>query len=238
MGCMGDGLSAPGQGSSAGDANGDPWTVVPEHEPVTRQRLGDAAGLPPHPPIEAEAQPAGAPAEPLVTAAPGDLVIRYGPGVPAGPMAASSGLTAEHIWRGAGRPGPRRRHARLGQILGWALTVILLAASGVLLYLRFHDAPLQDTGIAIVGSEGPGCRVTVTGQITTNGGQGTLTYEWLFPTGPPSTLHQSVSAGQSTVDVQAMVIGSGHGMAPQRVWLRVLQPVRRTASKSILIRCP
>ena len=40
------------------------------------------------------------------------------------------------------------------------------------------------------------------------------------------------------VDVQATVIGSGHGMAPQRVWLRVLQPVRRTASEYILIRCP
>jgi hypothetical protein len=50
-------------------------------------------------------------------------------------------------------------------------------------------------------------------------------------------LHQSVSAGQSTVDVQAKVIGSGHGTAPQRVWLRVLQPVRRTASEYILIRC-
>jgi hypothetical protein len=113
----------------------------------------------------------------------------------------------------------------------------LLAASGVLFYLRFHHVPLQDTGVAIVGSGSPGCRVTVTGQITTNGGPGTLTYQWLFPTGPPSTLHQSVSAGQSTVDVQAKVIGSGHGTAPQRVWLRVLEPVRRTASEDILIRC-
>jgi hypothetical protein len=276
---MGDGLSATGPGSPAGAANGEPRTVVPDHEPVTRpllgdaadkaragapahepvtrhrlggageeagalapgrepvtrQRLGDAAGLAPQPPAGVESQPAGVPVEP-VAAAPGDLV-RYGPGVPAGPAAASAGLTAEHIWRGGGTPGPRRRRSRLGQVLGWALTVVLLAASGVLFYLRFHHVPLQDTGVAIVGPGSPACRVTVTGQISTNGGPGTLTYQWLFPTGPPSTLRQSVSAGQSTVDVQATVVGSGHGMAPQRVSLRVLEPVPRTASKYLLIRC-
>jgi len=215
---MGDGLSATGPGSPAGAACGNPETVIPDHEPVTRQRLGDAPVEPP-------------------AAAPGDLV-RYGPGVPAGLTAASAGLTAEHIWRGGGTPGPRRRRTRLGKILGWALTAVLLTASGVLLYQRFHHVPLQDTGVAILGSGSPACRVTVTGQITTNGGQGTLTYQWLFPTGPPSTLHQSLSAGQSTVDVQATVIGSGHGTAPQRVWLRVLQPVRQMASEYIVIRCP
>jgi hypothetical protein len=114
----------------------------------------------------------------------------------------------------------------------------LLAASGVLLYLRFHHVPLQVTGAEIVGSGSTACRLTVNGQITTNGGQGTVTYRWLFPTGRSSTLHQSVSAGQSTVDVRATVIGNGHGMAPQRVWLQVLDPGQRTASEYILIRCP
>jgi hypothetical protein len=114
----------------------------------------------------------------------------------------------------------------------------LLAASGVLLYLRFHHVPLQVTGVAIARSGGAACRVTVTGQITTNGGPGTVTYQWLFATGRPVALHQSVSAGQSTVDVQVTVDGSGHGMAPQRVWLQVIRPDRRTASEYILVRCP
>ena len=153
------------------------------------------------------------------------------------PAAASAGLTAEHIWRGGGTPGPRRRRSRLGQILGWALTVILLAASGVLFYLRFHHVPLQDTGVAIVGRGVPRAGLPLPARSRPTAA-GNLTYQWLFPTGPPSTLHQSVSAGQSTVDVQARVIGGGYGTAPQRVWLRVLQPVRRTASEYILIRCP
>jgi hypothetical protein len=194
--------------------------------------------LPSHPPAEVASEPAGAPVEQAVAAAPADLV-RYGPGVPAGQAAASAGLTAEQIWRGdTGTPGPRRRRRRLGQVLGWALTVILLAASGVLLYQRFHHVPLQVTNVAITGSGSTACNVRVTGQLTTNGGQGTVTYQWLFSTGPPSTEQQSVSAGQSTVHVQVTVEGYGHGMAPQRVWLRVLQPDQGTVSKYVLIRCP
>lgn len=253
---MGEGLSAPGPGSPTGAADGEAGTVVPGHEPVTRPRLGDAAALPSHPitevvvpqPNDAAApaepvtestlprsRPADVPVQPPVAAAPGDLV-RYGPGVPAAPPAARVELTAERVWRGS--PGPRRRRARLRQVLGSALTVILLAASGVLFYLRFHHVPLHVTRVAIVRSGGAACRLTVTGQISTNGRPGTVTYQWLFPTGPPQTLHQSVSPGQSTVDVQVMADGSGHGMASQLVWLQVLGPDRRTASEYILVSCP
>ena len=233
------GAETPGQVTRPrlGDAADKAGAQAPGPEPVTKPRLGDAAGLPSHPPTEVESQSAAEPAEPQVAAAPGDLV-RYGPGVPADPPAASAGLTAERVWRGGGTPGPRRRRTRLGQILGWALTVILLAASGVLLYLRFHHVPLQVTGVAIVGSGSTACSLTVTGQITTNGGQGTVTYRWLFPTGPPATEQQSVSAGQSTVNVHVQIDGTGHGMAPQRVWLQVLSPGQGTASEYILIRCP
>src|SRR5262249_8281268 len=156
-------------------------------------------------------------------------MVRYGPGVPAAPPAARAELKAERAWRGS-PTAPRSRGARLRRILGYALTVILLAASGVLFYLRFHHAPLDVTRVAIMGSGGAACRVTVSGQISTNGGPGTLTYQWLFPVGPPVTLHQSVSAGQTTVHVQVMVDGSGHGTAPQRIRLRVLHPERRAAS--------
>jgi len=115
--------------------------------------------------------------------------------------------------------------------------VILLAASGVLFYLRFHHAPLDVTRAAIVRSGGAACKVTVSGQISTNGGAGTVTYQWLFPVGPPQTLQQSVSAGQSAVDVKLSVDGSGHGMASQRISLQVLRPDRRIASKYIVLSC-
>jgi len=108
----------------------------------------------------------------------------------------------------------------------------------VVFYLRFRHAPLDVTRAAIVRSGGPSCRITVRGQISTNGGPGTVTYQWLFPVGPPVTLHQSVSAGQTTVEVQLIVDGSGHGTAPQRIRLQVLRPERRTASKYVLVSCP
>ena len=174
--------------------------------------------------------------QPPIAAVPGDLV-RYGPGVPAAPPAAGAALKTERAWRG-GPTAPRSRGARLRRVLGYALTVILLAASGVLFYLRFHHAPLDVTRAAIVRSGGAACSVTVSGQISTNGGPGTVTYQWLFPVGPPVTLHQSVSAGQTTVDVQVRVDGSGHGTAPQRIRLRVLRPERRTASEYVLVSCP
>jgi hypothetical protein len=274
---MGDGLSATGPGSPPGAANGEPGTVVPDHEPVTRPRLGNAAeagaeapghepvtrrrlgdaadeagaqapdrepvtrprlgaaGLPSQPSIEVAPQPADAPVEPLVAAVPGDLV-RYGPGVPAAPPAARAELTAERAWRG-GPPPKRRRRARVLRVLGYALTVILLAASGVLFYLRFHHTPLHVTRIAIVHSDSAACGVTVTGQISTNGGAGTVTYRWLFPIGPPRTLQQSVSAGQSVVHVQLNLNGVGHGVASQRISLQVLSPDQGIVSQDVLVRC-
>jgi hypothetical protein len=123
-------------------------------------------------------------------------------------------------------------------VLGAALAVILLAASGVVFYLRFHHPPLQVTRVAIVRSGHAACTVAVAGRISTNGTAGMITYQWLFPVGPSLTRQQSVSAGQHSVNAQVKVEGSGNGMALQRVWLQVLQPGRRAASKDILIRCP
>jgi hypothetical protein len=237
--------------------NGEAGRVVPGREPVTRPRPGDVAGLPSNlptgvmwpqsndavasgQPVTKSAPPRSRPTDMSVqspiAAVPGDMV-RYGPGVPAAPPAAGAALKTERAWR-RGPTAPRNRGARLRRILGYALTVILLAASGVLFYLRFHHAPLDVTRVAIVRSGDAACRVTVRGQISTNGGPGMVTYQWLFPVGPPVTLHQSVSAGQTTVDVQVMVDGSGHGTAPQRIWLRVLRPERRAASEYVLVSCP
>jgi hypothetical protein len=125
----------------------------------------------------------------------------------------------------------------MGQILGFALAVVLLAASGVLFYLRFHHPPLQVTHVAIVRSGHEGCTVAVAGQISTNGTAGMITYQWLFPVGSPLTQHQSVPAGQHSVNVQVTVQGSGNGTALQRVWLRVIRPDRRITSKDILVKC-
>jgi hypothetical protein len=170
--------------------------------------------------------------------APGD-VVRYGPGVPGTPPAGQAGLTAEHVWRTGHPPERPRRPARLRRLAGSALTVILLAASGIVLYLRFHHAPFHVTGAAITRQTRNGCDVDVTGRITTNGAAGTVSYQWLLQQGgqPPQPLSQSVTAGQHDVYVTIAVQGSGRGSASQTVTLQVLDPDLRTASADVAVSC-
>jgi hypothetical protein len=166
-------------------------------------------------------------------------VARYGPGVPATPPADQAGLTAEQVWRTGRLPGPARRPHRLRRLVGWALTVILLAAAGVVLFLRLHHAPFDVTGVAITQQTKTGCGVDVTGRINTNGAAGTVSYQWVFrpQQQAPQPLSQSVVAGQQAVYVTVAVEGSGHGSASQKVTLQVLGPGRGTASANVVLGC-
>jgi hypothetical protein len=166
-------------------------------------------------------------------------IVRYGPGVPAGPSAQQPGLPAERVWR-TGQPElPGRRRPRLGRLIGSALTVILLAASGIVFYLRFHHPPFHVTGVAISQRTRTGCGVDVTGRIATNGAAGTVSYQWLFQPGlgPPQPLSQSVIAGQRAVYVTVAVAGSGHGRASQTVTLQVLGPDQMNAATAVVVSC-
>jgi hypothetical protein len=164
-------------------------------------------------------------------------LVRYGPGVP--PSAANPGLTAERVWRTGHPDKPSRRPPRLRRLLGSALTVALLAASGVVLYLRFHHAPFHVTAAAITQQTPNGCGVDVTGRIDTNGAAGTVSYQWVFRPDqhPPQPLSQSVVAGQRAVYVTVAVEGSGHGSASQKVTLQVLGPDRAADSKTVRVSC-
>ena len=110
--------------------------------------------------------------------------------------------------------------------------MILLAASGVLLYQRLHHAPFHVTGVAITQQAHNGCGVDVTGRISTNGSAGTVSYQWLVQPSqqPPQPLSQSVLAGQQAVYVTIAVEGAGQGSASQTVTLQVLGPDTRAAS--------
>jgi hypothetical protein len=127
------------------------------------------------------------------------------------------------------------------RLSGWALTVILLAASGVALFLRFHHAPFHVTGVVISQQAQAGCGVDVTGRITTNGSAGTVSYQWLFRPGqqPPQPLSQSVVAGQHAVYVTVAVQGTGHGSSSQTVTLQVLGPdlMTTTTAAAAVVSC-
>jgi hypothetical protein len=119
------------------------------------------------------------------------------------------------------------------------LTVILLAASAVLLFLRFHHEPFHVTGAVLLKPTRTACGFNVTGRIGTNGAAGTVSYDWLFQPGsqPPQPLSQSIVAGQHAVYVTVAVQGRGHGSASQKVTLQVLGPDRRSASVPLTINC-
>lgn len=183
------------------------------------------------------ARPADRPAQ-VGRADPAPELTRYGPGVPAPPPTGAT-HTAERIWLSGHADKPPWRPRRWRGRAGAALTVILLAASAVVLYLRFHHAPFHVTGVAITQRTQSGCDVDVTGQISTNGAAGTVSYQWLFRPDQqaPQPLSKSVAAGQNAVYVTVAVQGSGHGSASRTVTLQILGPDLRAAPTSVILRC-
>jgi len=199
----------------------------------------------PHSPTEVAAPltaPMAVPAAPPGAERPGrdQDIVRYGPGVPATAPPGRAELTAERAWHGIGpaRP-PARRYERWRRLASVALTIALLAASAVVLYLRFHHPQFHVTGVEITHQARNGCVADVTGRITTNGSAGTVSYQWLFRSGQPSSqpLNQSVASGQSAVYVTVTLEGSGQGSASQKVTLQVLGPDFMAGSAVVGISC-
>lgn len=215
--------------AGAGEAEASPADPASQADPVSP---ADPVTSDPHPPTEAD--PSGALGVPASRPTATD-VVRYGPGVPAAPAADRVELTAERAWRDSAPP--RRRWLRL--LLGWPLTAILLAACGVVLYLRFHHASFHVTGVTVSQGTQAGCGADVTGRITTNGAAGVVTYQWLVApeTQPPRPLEQSVASGQDDVAVTLDIEGAGKGSTSQPVTLQVLNPDPATASTTVIISC-
>jgi hypothetical protein len=178
---------------------------------------------------------AGSPAAKPASNQPGSEVLRYGPGVPP----SQAGVSAEQVWRTGQVPNPPRRPVRVRRLASTIVTVILLVAAGVLLFLRFHHAPFHVTGTPSLREARNGCTVNVTGEIPTNGASGTISYQWVFTPqqGAPQPLSQSVVSGQHSVFVTVAVQGQGQGTATQRVTLQVLGPNQESASTVVTVSC-
>jgi hypothetical protein len=126
------------------------------------------------------------------------------------------------------------------QTLSMGISVALLAASGVVIFLRLYHGPFGVTGVAVTQQAKVGCTVDVTGRIDTNGAAGTVSYQWVFQPqfAVPHPLSQSVSAGQSAVYVTAAVEGHGHGTLAQTVTLQVLGPGPELAAHArVVVNC-
>ena len=227
---MGEGSSGAGATWPAGVGDGEATQTAAGGEPVTRPWLTEPASPSLHPPTEAVRPhpPTGiGPAQQLT-----ETVL---PQVPA----ALAGLTAERIWRTGRPPEPPRRPARLRRWLGAALTIILLAASGVVLYLRFHHSPFHVTGVVISQR-----RERMRCQRHRADHHQRLVRDDLLPVAIPARPATAPAAqpvravaGQHAVFVTVAVEGQGHGSVSQTVTLQVLGPNKGAASTAVVVRC-
>ncbi|MEV0973100.1 hypothetical protein [Microtetraspora glauca] len=167
------------------------------------------------------------------TAAPTDVVMRFGPGVP-------TETTAAQIWRSGattqfaeetGRdrtPGRRNgRRARRGAWAGSLLLAMLLAV--VILWLRFQ--PATEVLVQRVDVRGPKKAVacdgtaTLVGTVTTNGGAGSIRYVWVRSDGVRMTeREQKVLSGDTSVKLPLRWQVTGSGDFKGVATLRVLSP--------------
>ncbi|MFG1822703.1 hypothetical protein ACGFIJ_09495 [Microbispora bryophytorum] len=162
---------------------------------------------------------------------PGDVMMRFGPGVP-------TETTAAQIWRAGqthdavtathtGGPAPRRRRRRTTAWAGTLLLAILIAA--VILWLR--QAPGAPLAVSDVDVKAPKktvhCdgRADFVGVVTTNGEAGTLRYLWIRSDNrEPLEQEQQVSSGDTSVNLPLHWKVTGSGSFKGTATLRVLSP--------------
>jgi hypothetical protein len=107
----------------------------------------------------------------------------------------------------------------------------------VVVFLRLHHAPLRVTGVAITAQTKDGCSVDVTGRISTTGGAGTVSYQWVLTPQPgaPHPLSQTVTAGQSTIYVTAAIQGASQ--LSRQITLQALSPGQGSATAHVDTNC-
>ena len=162
---------------------------------------------------------------------PGDVMMRFGPGVPTETTAAqiwrsgqtSAAVTATH----SGGAPPRRRRKRTTAWAGTLLLAILIAV--VILWLRQSSTPplaVSDVDVKApkktVRCDG---RADFTGVVTTNGGAGTIRYLWIRSDNPePLEQEQRISSGDTSVNLPLHWKVTGSGSFKGTATLRILSP--------------
>ncbi|GAA4559102.1 hypothetical protein [Planotetraspora kaengkrachanensis] len=185
-------------------------------------------------------------APPARPAPDGDMMMRFGPGVPTeDPDVPQS--TAERIWRSGqdqlatlhGREGsrgtPRRGRRRATAWAGAILLAVLIAAG--ILWLRQSPGPA--VAVEKVDVRGPkktlSCdgTATIVGVVTTNGGEGSIRYVWLRSDGQKLAEQElRVLSGPTSVELPLhwKVSGESSGFKGTAT-LRVLSPT--TSGKAV-----
>jgi len=179
-----------------------------------------------------------------------ETYVHFGPGVPTAPAVDR----AAAIWRGAvaaeGEAGGastattvRTSRSEGGQRWILPLTVLIIVVAVVAYFLFGRSSPaVSVTGVSVRASSATlGCsgQETLTGVITTAGGAGTVSYQWVRSDGTKSdVLNQAVSSGDKSVDVTLVWNFDGTGSMRATAVLDVLGPgTPRSASASFDYKC-
>jgi serine/threonine protein kinase len=229
--------------------SGRATVLLPNLNLQPRQPMADESRLTPEsarvtvPADEAAASPVGAgTAGPAVTpTTPGPSTkrvaapVRFGPGLPGG-----SAPPAIPDWTKP-TPPPKRRSRRWVSVLSTFLTLAIIAAVGVILWLRTHEV-FKVTSVAVAPAAAPGdkCNVTVdvVGTIVTNGHGGQITYQWIRNgniTSPVATA--VVGSGQTTAPLHLSWSFHGKGTYQATAELRVLSPQVASATTAFTYSC-
>lgn len=159
-----------------------------------------------------------------------DTYVYFGPGVPMPP--APDHATA--VWRGevaAEEPREDRALATRRRNQRWILplTVLILVIAIVIYYLWGRNGTrLAVSSVSVrTSATSLSCGQTerLTGVFTTNGGGGTITYQWLRSDGTESDrLTQTVDSGSRQASVVLAWNFDGYGEFDATATLRVLSP--------------
>ncbi|MFJ2031632.1 hypothetical protein [Streptosporangium sp. NPDC087985] len=165
----------------------------------------------------------------------GDVVMRFGPGVPVE-------TTAARLWR-AGRdqqrteppsgrlqmPGARARGSRRRTALSSAILALMVVAALAAWLLRLSTVPLEVTGLEVTApkkTQGCDATVRIRGVLTTNGSAGEIHYRWKR-SDRKEAIEQTdtVAAGETSHEVVLEWSVKGEGSFRGTATLQVLSPL-------------
>ena len=173
--------------------------------------------------------------EPAATAHPaGQGPVRFGPGLPA--------PAAPPVPQWTKPPARRRRRRLWPRVLSTAVTLAIIAAVGVVLWIRAHET-LKVSAVAVAPAALPGgtCNVTVdvVGTVFTNTHGGQIQYQWIRNGALTSPVQTAIIASGQT-KTQLHLSWSFHGTGTYRATaeLRMLSPEVTSATTSFTYACP
>ncbi|BCJ46252.1 hypothetical protein GCM10010168_52030 [Actinoplanes ianthinogenes] len=159
--------------------------------------------------------------------------MRFGPGVPAAPVAAP-------IWPETTPDRRRPLWRRLVSLVSSLLTLALVVVVGLYVWQRLSPIKVESVTVAVPQPAGARCNVTVdvVATVHTNGKAGTIRYQWLRSDAPPGgMLTEQVSRGQDTASLTLKWTFNGVGTTTETATVNIIEPSPIQAGTKVAYRC-